>query len=274
MVEPLFELVTVPGGARSLRSLEHGETFHPGIGPMREAAVLHVAQQRLEERLRGRERFVIWDVGLGAAANALAIVEALVAMEDQGTRVELRSFDRTLEPLRFALGHAEELGYPERWSEEIGELLEKGSVEIGRIPWSIEGGDFRERVAECEGPGPDGVIFDPYSPTANPGMWTQEVFGAIRRRAGGDCILTTYSRSTAIRARLLLAGWCVGRGAATGEKNETTVAAVRVEDLREPLRADWLERVRRSRAAGLWEGGVSAEAVAEALAGCPQMRFS
>ena len=274
MADSLFELVTVPGGARSLRSREHGETFHPGIGPMEEAAVLHVAQQRLEERVGGGDPFVIWDVGLGAGANALAFVEALALLENQSARVEIRSFDQTLEPLRFALHHARDLGYPAPWEREIAALLEKGSVEIGRIDWRIDAGDFRERVSDCEGPGPDGVVFDPYSPAANPGMWTREVFSAIRRRAGEDCILTTYSRSTAIRARLMLAGWYVGRGAATGEKNETTIAVTRLEDLREPLRIDWLERVRRSRATGLREEGMNAEAVADALAACPQMQLA
>jgi tRNA U34 5-methylaminomethyl-2-thiouridine-forming methyltransferase MnmC len=271
MPESAFELVTVRGGARSLRSRRHGETFHPGIGPVAEANGLHVAQHRLEERMRAGGGLVVWDVGLGAGANALAVIEAVLAMES-GARVELRSFDETLEPLRYALEHAEELAYPVRWRREIEELLRAGRVEIGEVTWRLEMGDFRERVWRCAGPGPGAVLFDPYSPAANPGMWTREVFRAIRERAGGDCTLTTYSRSTVTRARLLLAGWCVGRGAATGEKTETTVAATRVEALREPLGRDWLERVRRSTAAGLREGGMTAEGVARELAECAQMR--
>jgi len=272
MPEQLFDLVTVPGGARSLRSIEHGETFHPGIGPMEEARVLHVTQHRLEERMEAGRTFTIWDVGLGAGANALAVVEALAGKGD--APVELRSFDQTLEPLRFALKHAEELGYPARWRREIGELLAEGLVEIGRITWRIELGDFRERVGDCAGPAPRAVIFDPYSPAANPGMWTREVFQAIRERADEDCMLTTYSRSTVTRVGLLRAGWCVGRGAATGEKTETTVAATRLEALREPLRRDWLARVSRSTAAGLKEGGLTAEAVATELEACGQMQPS
>jgi tRNA U34 5-methylaminomethyl-2-thiouridine-forming methyltransferase MnmC len=264
-----FELVTVPGGARSLRSREHGETFHPGIGPMEEARVLHVAQHRLAQRMVAGENFAIWDVGLGAGANALAVVEAL--REAPGP-IELRSFDQTLEALRFALRHAEELGYPIAWKREIEQLLAGGRVEIGSVAWSIELGDFRERVTEAAGPGPRAVLFDPYSPAANPGMWTREVFRAIRDRAGEDCTLTTYSRSTVTRVRLLRAGWHVGRGAATGEKTETTVAATRMEALREPLRRDWLERVRRSTAPGLREEGLTPEALARELESCGQMR--
>jgi hypothetical protein len=114
-------------------------------------------------------------------------------------------------------------------------------------------------------------LFDPYSPAANPGMWTREVFRAIRERADADCTVTSYSRSTVTRARLMLAGWCVGRGVATGEKTETTVAATKLDELREPLGRDWLERVRRSTAAGLGEGGTVEEVVRE-LSACVQMR--
>lgn len=263
----LFELVTTPSGVTSLRSREHGETFHPGVGPIEEAKVLHVAQHRLEERMRPGERFTIWDVGLGAGANALAVVEAVSG--EPGPSVELRSFDQTLAPLRFALDHAAELQYPARWKQEIAELIAQGNVRIGSVTWLLELGDFRERVGA--GPRPRAVLFDPYSPTANPGMWTREVFRAIRERADDDCTLTTYSRSTVTRVNLLRAGWCVGRGAATGEKTETTVAATRLQELREPLGRDWLERVRRSTAAGLREGGTTAEAVARELESCPQM---
>jgi tRNA U34 5-methylaminomethyl-2-thiouridine-forming methyltransferase MnmC len=256
MTDGFFELVTVPSGARSLRSREHGETFHPGIGPIEEAKVLHVAQHRLDVRIEAGNPFVIWDVGLGAGANALAVVEAV---RDAPAPVELRSFDQTLEPLRFALKHAGELQYPGPWMAQIEELLTKGRVQIGCVTWRIEMGDFRERVKDREVPAPRAVLFDPYSPSANPGMWTREVFEAIRRRAAEDCTLTSYSRSTVMRVNLLRAGWYVGRGAATGEKTETTVAATRLEALREPLRRNWLDRVSRSAAFGARAGAVALE---------------
>jgi hypothetical protein len=270
MSESPFELVTVPGGARSLRSREHGETFHPGIGPMEEARILHVAQHRLAERLD--RPFMIWDVGLGAGANALAMIEAIVALEIKDACVQMRSFDKTLEPLRFALKHADDLRYPVRWRREIEELLIRGKVEIGSVMWVLEPGDFLERIKQWTASGPNAVMFDPYSPAANPGMWKHEVFQAIRENAAADCTLTTYSRSTVTRARLLQAGWCVGRGAATGEKTETTVAATRLDRLRDPLRRDWLERVKRSRAVGLTEEGITPEVLAGQLAACAQMR--
>jgi len=60
------------------------------------------------------------------------------------------------------------------------------------------------------------------------------------------CNLTTYSRSTMLRVTLLLAGFFVGRGIATGLKEETTVAANTRSLLDDPLDSKWLERARRS----------------------------
>jgi hypothetical protein len=50
------------------------------------------------------------------------------------------------------------------------------------------------------------------------------------------------------------------------------VAATRLDRLRDPLRRDWLERVKRSRAVGLTEEGITPEVLAGQLAACAQMR--
>jgi hypothetical protein len=49
-----------------------------------------------------------------------------------------------------------------------------------------------------------------------------------------------------LRVTLLLAGFFVGRGVATGLKEETTVAANTLDLINEPLDRRWLERARRS----------------------------
>ena len=63
------------------------------------------------------------------------------------------------------------------------------------------------------------------------------------------CALPTYSRSTIMRVTLLLAGFFVGVGHATGEKEETTIAANTLKLITEPLDRRWLDRARRSHSA-------------------------
>jgi hypothetical protein len=241
-----LELIVTKFGSTSLRCTKHGETFHPVTGPAVEARVLHIEQQKLQEKAEAGG-LILWDVGLGAAANALAAVEALHASSG---KVELHSFDITLEPLRFAIEHAEALVYPQAHREMLRQLLENGEVEIRPgFVWRLHLGDFRTLVNETHVPAPHGIFYDPYSPRGNQEMWTLDHFSALFRRLDPErpCLLTNYTRSTSVRVTLLLAGFYVGIGAIIGEKDQTTIASNRLEALERPLERDWFERVKVSR---------------------------
>ena len=87
-----YQLVQLANGVHSVHSVAHRETFHPVIGPVAEAEALYVRQLRLVERRRAHAgEFVIWDVGLGAAANALTVLRAL---RSGAGRVRMVSFDQ------------------------------------------------------------------------------------------------------------------------------------------------------------------------------------
>src|SRR5580765_4488244 len=98
-----YKIVKLASGVNSVHSLAHQETFHPVIGPVAEAEALYVRQLGLVERLQAHSgEFVIWDVGLGAAANALTVLRETREIE---APIQFVSFDNTLEPLQFALEH-------------------------------------------------------------------------------------------------------------------------------------------------------------------------
>lgn len=253
-------MVTLANGVRSVYSAEYDETFHPVIGPVAEAEALYVKQLRLPERVREcGEEFVIWDVGLGAAANVLTVLEALSAYK--GT-LRIVSFDCTLEPLQFGLQHARELGYFGGFEEAIHKLLRDHRVAFehraARVDWNVQVADFPEYIGCVEAeqlPKPHAILFDAFSPATNPAMWTQPLFARIYELLDPKrpCALPTYSRSTMLRVSLLLAGFYVGVGHATGEKEETTIAANSMSLIDEPLDRKWLERARRSTSAEpLW----------------------
>ena len=87
-----YRLVKLANGAHSVHSVAHHETFHPVIGPVAEAEALYVRQLRLVERLqRHTGEFVLWDVGLGAAANALTALTGNPRHPLLDPPIELRS---------------------------------------------------------------------------------------------------------------------------------------------------------------------------------------
>jgi hypothetical protein len=97
-------------------------------------------------------------------------------------------------------------------------------------------------------PAPHAILFDAFSPAKNPAMWTLPLFKKLFQLLDPQrpCALPTYSRSTILRVTLLLAGFFVGVGHATGEKEETTIAANDLNLISEPLDTRWLERAKRS----------------------------
>lgn len=267
-----YQLVRLNNGICSVRSLVDEETFHPVIGPAAEAESLYVHQLRLRERLAKADgEFVVWDVGLGAAANTIAVLRA--AREISG-QLRIISFDHTSEPLEFALKHSAELGYFDGYEIHAAELLRNNSVVFengkSKVNWQFQGGDFpaflsgssrRESAliskpanlsgltsAATKFPPPHAILFDAYSPARNPAMWTLPLFTNLFQALDPQrpCAMPTHSRSTILRVTLLLAGFYVGVGHATGEKEETTIAANDLSLLSEPLDLRWLDRARRS----------------------------
>lgn len=248
-----YQLVHLNNGICSVRSLADDETFHPVVGPVAEAEALYVNQLRLRERLQNHTgEFVIWDVGLGAAANALTVLRAT---KDIPCKIHLVSFDHTIESLVFALKNAEALGYFGGYEKHLQEFLREHRVKFQdgaqSVNWEFHHGDFPTLLAHSgakQFPKPHAILFDAFSPAKNPAMWTLPLFKNLFQLLDPQrpCALPTYSRSTILRVTLLLAGFFVGVGHATGEKEETTIAANDLNLISEPLDRRWLERAKRS----------------------------
>lgn len=250
-----YQLVELKNGSQTLYSSRYGEKMHPGLGPQAEAEQLYVRQLRLCERMqRATDEFVVWDIGLGGAANAITLLRATAGIAG---RLRLVSFDNTSEPLEFALNHSGPLNYLSGYEAPATELLRARRVNFANgqlaVNWQFHLADFPE-LLKTGGDNlkfiapPHAIFFDAFSPAKNPAMWTLPVFQNLFRSLDPTrpCALTTYSRSTLIRATLLLSGFFVGTGLATGMKEETTIAANDLSLVEQPLDARWLERAARS----------------------------
>jgi hypothetical protein len=285
VTESDYELVQVASGAWSVRARIEGETFHPVIGPQAEAEALYVRQMQIASRAAAAKReFVVWDVGLGAAANVLTVLRSLTEVP---ARVRIESFDHTAAPLKFALTHASELGYVVGFEDPVRNLLAHGETrfQVGacEISWRFHKADFPTWLASAETtsvPGPDAILFDAFSPARNPAMWSLGIFRGLRQRVPQDAggTLATYSRSTLLRVTLLLAGFHVGAGEATGEKEETTFAAADPSLVTRPLDATWLGRAIRSTSAeplheSVYRQCPLSEESRKALESHPQFKF-
>jgi len=242
-----FELVTLRGGAQAVRDVRRGEVMHPAGGPWAEARRLYAEQLGVRERVavEGAGPLRVLDVGLGAAANAVAVLSAAAGAP---RAVELCSLEVDLAPLRLAVRAPEAFPFLQPWRAALEGLIARGEWASGAVRWRLLQGDARERIEEVPA-GQELVLFDPFSPKANPELWSPEFLARVRARCleeAPGAMLATYSAATPTRVSLLVAGFLVGVGAPTAGKQETTVAATRMESLGAPLGARWLQRWRRS----------------------------
>src|SRR6185295_2865605 len=138
-----FELVTLRGGAQAVRDVRRGEVMHPAGGPWAEARRLYAEQLGVRERVavEGAGPLRVLDVGLGAAANAVAVLSAAAGAP---RAVELCSLEVDLAPLRLAVRAPEAFPFLQPWRAALEGLIARGEWASGAVRWRLLQGDARE----------------------------------------------------------------------------------------------------------------------------------
>lgn len=246
-----YEIRITTEGVGRIHDMLSGESMHPAALPDSEAHELYVAQSSLKERLLADdpEPLVIWDVGLGAAHNAMAALREIYAT---GTKrpVRIISFENDLDALALAATHVR--NFPHLRHPAPHHILEHGYWRAADLDlsWTLLPGDFLERIGDA--PAPHVVFFDPFSSKTDHPLWTLACFKQLKAATGlCDTEILTYSTSTAVRASLLASGFYVHKAAGSGHRVEATIAvtvAERLKRLGQGLDGRWLERWERSSA--------------------------
>lgn len=265
------EVVRTRSGAPAMLDRATGEVMHPLVGPRVEAERLYIAPSRLALRLLEPAHAAgtlagaplrVLDVGLGAGSNAIAAWQVAEALPAHARRLEIVSFDRSCAALELALTpqHAGAFGLDGTAGLAARALLSDHHAESARSSWRLCQGELPATLADEPSASADIVFWDPFSPRANPALWTLAAFAALFRLCRPGATVHTYSGATSTRSALLLAGFTVGVGDDVGVDKQSTCAAMRVEDLAAPLDRRFIERLQRSSAP------FPADAPADALA--------
>ncbi|MEQ1862424.1 MAG: MnmC family methyltransferase [Chthoniobacteraceae bacterium] len=235
-------------GFASIVHRASGEIMHARTEPMEEARSVYVEQAELASRLRSPGApLVLWDVGLGAAANAMA---AIHCYEECGATRPMRivSFENDIDSLRLAFSH--EAKFPYLCHAGPAAILGSGRWQSGQLSWELVPGDFVETMAHAPGP-PEVIFYDMFSPKTCGGAWMCATFRQLFARCGdGSTALCTYTLATSSRAAMLAAGFWLARGRAAGAKPETTIALTpsAVTPEHTLLGGEWLAKWERSQA--------------------------
>lgn len=250
-----YKIHTAMEGFSSILHVSSGEIMHSRTPPMDEARRLYIEQSNLRGRLQeGDQPLVIWDVGLGAAANAMAAIHCFEALAAEGFVRPLRivSFENDLDSLRLAFKHHDLFPYLRHGGPPA--ILREArwrSKQFEDLSWELHHGDFLEMLHAAVPP--DLIFYDMFSGKTCAPAWTRHAFGSLFQICSGrDVELFTYTCSTASRVAMLSTGFHVARGRNAGDKEETTIAFT---DLargkmrhRDILGADWFKKWGRSAA--------------------------
>ncbi|MEO6054941.1 MAG: tRNA guanosine(34) transglycosylase Tgt [Chthoniobacterales bacterium] len=250
-----YEVHIAREGFANIRHVASGEIMHSRTSPMEEARSLYVEQSHLAERLRidatRDQPLVIWDVGLGAGANAMAAIECY---EKQQTprKLQIVSFENDLDSLRLAFKNNDKFTYLRHSGPYA--LLKHSTWESKSHPglsWMLIEGNFIEVLTQSPFP-PDIIFYDMFSSKTCSEAWTLDAFSRLFTACQGRSVqLFTYTCSTAARVAMLAAGFHVARGRNAGEKVETTIAFTpeaqpHIAQHFEILGDEWLTKWKRS----------------------------
>jgi queuine tRNA-ribosyltransferase len=246
-----YEIYKAPNKNFFIRHSNSGEIMHPGDDPQIEAQSLYLEQSKLIEKLystQSNEDIVLWDVGMGAAFNTMAVINSVEAAFKQKkfqSKLKMYCFENDLNPLNLALCHPAHFTHLRHKAPHS--LLEKNSYFNDFLECHLLEGDFLETMNHA--PPAQIIFFDPFSSKTNSTLWSLKCFQKIYAHClGQKTELYNYTASTAIRSRMLLAGFFVAKGQATPPKLETTVAC-NYESINlhsKWLGIEWLHKLQRS----------------------------
>ena len=255
-----YEIHTSAQGYSSIRQISSGEIIHSVNAPDDEANRLYVEQSCLAARLLKQEsdgdELVIWDVGLGAGFNAMAVIHCFErSLAEQGAQalrgLRLVSFEWDWDPFLLALKYTGR--FPHLRHGAPFHILERGQWKHASnlLEWELLKGDFKDSIESAKIP--EIIFYDPFSYKTDAALWTVGTFARILNHCVDEPVeLYTYSAATAVRVALLAAGFFVACGIGTGPKSDTTIAFTSLSGSKDHLLsppllgASWLKRWRRS----------------------------
>ncbi|WP_422039447.1 tRNA (5-methylaminomethyl-2-thiouridine)(34)-methyltransferase MnmD [Roseibium sp.] len=235
-----------PNGAPELEWLDgdvprapgFGDTYFSKAGGLEETRHVFIGGNRLPERLPGRERFTIAELGFGTGLNLLTTLELVAALATAPKLVFL-SFE--LYPLSADQLERALAAFP-ALSAMSDELLCAWAPAPGWNRMTIAGaelllgvGDAREMITDLvlEG-GPEGsadpVIppvdawyLDGFSPAKNPELWDLDLLAKAADLTAPGGTLATYTAAGWVRRNLQAAGFTIEKKPGFAGKREMIV---------------------------------------------------
>jgi len=206
-----YEAVQHDNGFHTIRHRKSGMIIHTAE-PLSEARHLFIEHAKFTDMLEAHKEdpLIIWDIGLGSGAVAMAAVmeyEKIFSLNPQEKSVKIISFSKNTDAVKLAVKH-QELFYHTRHSAP-GVLLRNGVWQSDKYPiqWHLIESEIPEKITET---------FQPHCVFYNPFPFEKDKQNYVTFRkihacsVPGGTKLYTAQNSTIVRGELLAAGFYTG----------------------------------------------------------------
>jgi tRNA 5-methylaminomethyl-2-thiouridine biosynthesis bifunctional protein len=243
---------------------EFQDIYHSSHGGLAQSRHVFLGGNRLPERWRDRDAFVILETGFGLGLNFLAAWDAWRADAARARRLHFISIEsRPLDAkdLAGALAAFEELAPLARalvsaWPPPLAGF-HRLHFDGGNVILTLLLGDASAMLPQLIA-SVDAFFLDGFSPAKNPGIWSPQVVREIARVAAPDATLATWTVAGGVRAALADAGFAIEKQAGFASKREMLTGRFVAQRAAPPT-----VRVRHAAVVG---GGLAGTLAAERLA--------
>lgn len=242
------------------QSALYGDVYFSSTDGLAETRAVFLTGCDLPAAWRGRDRFVVGELGFGTGLNIAALLDLWRRERTPGQRLHVFSIEAhpiTRDEAARALAVWPELG-------------EAAQVLLDHWPGSARGFhridlpgfdatfdlavmDVEDALAAWDGAA-DAWFLDGFSPALNPAMWREEILAAVAARSAPGARAATFTVAGAVRRGLAAAGFQVDKRPGFGRKKERLEAVM-------PGQAEPRPRPTRLAVVG---GGIAGAAMARA----------
>ena len=218
-------------GSATFYSKEFGEHFHCRHGAYTDAQRNYVDAANIPA-LAQAEQLAILDICYGLGYNTAAALDT-IRQVNPDCRVTVRALEINGAVPRSAI--ANNLLQP--WSPATQAILKTLATaqryQSSTLDIQLILGDARQTLQPLAAQGwlADAILFDPFSPTRCPQLWTVEFLTLTAQCLAQSGILATYSCAAAVRSAMGLAGLQIGSFAGAGRHWPCTIATKEVRPL-------------------------------------------
>ena len=243
---PHLEVMLTDDGSRTLRDKRLDETFHSGCGALSECWYVYLLNSGILDKLAARPAKPVRVLELGFGTGMGWLITAAAA-EAHTAALEYVSLEKELLPAdvlaQIDTATATDKAIADGWipssfnamrSIETTWLKHRQTLSpdgegehqvssLNRLQLIL--GDAQEWLRTASTQPFDAVYFDAFSPSTNPELWHEEMFGLVKKLLKPDGKLVSYCVNGSVRRALQSAGFSVERlPGPPGGKREVLVA--------------------------------------------------